>query len=216
MVHCNNGASELAAWAGLFGRFSEASGHPLDSDAVFDVVFREALQGEPDAGGLVAYNHLAGEPIAGLDAGRPLFVRTPDSSFTLANVMRAQLYGVFGTLALGMRVLADEGVQLDRMLAHGGMFRTAGVAQSMLAAALDAPVAVGDTASEGGAWGIAVLADYLSHAHMPLRDYLDERVFAGAQISVADPEPADVAGFAAYLERYRRGLAIEAAAVAAL
>jgi sugar (pentulose or hexulose) kinase len=216
MVHCNNGASELAAWAGLFTRFSEASGTPLDPDAVFDVLFREALQGEPDAGGLLAYNHLAGEPIAGLDAGRPLFVRTPDSTLSLANVMRAQLYGVFGTLALGMRVLGAEGVELDRMFAHGGMFRTAGVAQRMLAAALDAPVAVGDTASEGGAWGIAVLADYLSHARIPLGEYLAERVFARTEITVAEPEPADAAGFAAYLERYRRGLAVEAAAVAAL
>jgi len=216
MVHCNNGASELAAWAGMFARFAAASGLPLDRDAVFDVLFREALQAEPDAGGLVAYNHLSGEPIAGLAEGRPLVVRTPGSAFTLANVMRAQLYGAFGTLALGMRVLADEGVALDRMFAHGGMFRTAGVAQRLLAAALDAPVAVGDTASEGGAWGIAVLADFLSHPDLDLASYLDDRVFADAAIRVADPDPVDVAGFADYLDRYRRGLAVEAAAVAAL
>ena len=158
MVHCNNGASELAAWAGMFGRFAAAAGTLVDSDAVFEALFREALDGEADAGGLLAYNHLAGEPIAGLDEGRPLFVRTPDSRLTLANFMRAQLYGVFGTLSLGMRVLDDEGVALDRMFAHGGMFRTAGVAQRFLAGALGAPVAVGETASEGGAWGIAVLA----------------------------------------------------------
>ncbi len=162
MVHCNNGASELAAWAGLFGRFASASGTPIDSDAVFETLFREALEGEADAGGLVAYNHLAGEPIAGLDEGRPLFVRTPDSRLTLANFMRAQLYGVFGTLALGMQVLEGEGVALDAMFAHGGIFRTAGVAQRFLAGALGAPVAVGETASEGGAWGIAVLAAYVS------------------------------------------------------
>ncbi|MCT9821340.1 FGGY-family carbohydrate kinase [Microbacterium sp. W1N] len=218
MVHCNNGASELAAWAGLFTRFSAASGTGLDGDAVFDVLFREALTGDADAGGLLAYNHLAGEPIAGLTEGRPLFVRTPDSSLTLANVMRAQLYGVFGTLALGMRVLDGEGVGLDRMFAHGGMFRTAGVAQRFLAAALDAPVAVGDTASEGGAWGIAVLAAYLvsPQAGGGLSTYLDETVFADAATTVADPDPADVAGFAAYLDRYRAGLAVEAAAVAAL
>ena len=217
MVHCNNGASELAAWAGMFGRFADAAGTPVDSDAVFDVLFREALQGEADAGGLLAYNHLAGEPIAGLDEGRPLFVRTPDSRLTLANFMRAQLYGVFGTLSLGMRVLEDEGVSLDRMFAHGGMFRTAGVAQRFLAGALGAPVAVGETASEGGAWGIAVLASYLAHAsETDLTRYLDDRVFTDAAIEVVDPNPDDVAGFAAYLDRYRAGLAVEAAAVEAL
>jgi sugar (pentulose or hexulose) kinase len=217
MVHCNNGASELAAWAGMFTRFAEASGTPLADDAVYEVLFREALEGEADAGGLLAYNHLAGEPIAGLTEGRPLFVRTPDSRFTLANAMRAQLYGVFGTLALGMRVLDDEGVGLDRMFAHGGMFRTAGVAQRFLAGALGAPVSVGDTASEGGAWGIAVLAAYLPHAgDLSLAAYLEDRVFADAAIATADPDPADVAGFATYLDRYRAGLAVEAAAVTAL
>lgn len=214
MVHCNNGASELAAWAGLFGRFASAAGAEVGSDAVFEALFTEALAGEADAGGLLAYNHLAGEPIAGLDEGRPLFVRTPDSRFTLANFMRAQLYGVFGTLSLGMRVLEGEGVALDRMFAHGGIFRTAGVAQRFLAGALGAPVAVGETASEGGAWGIAVLAAYLSAAsELDLDAYLTDRVFAGAAIDVVDPDPADVAGFAAYLDRYRAGLAIEAAAV---
>ncbi|KJQ55145.1 xylulokinase [Microbacterium sp. SA39] len=217
MVHCNNGASELAAWAGLFTRFSAAAGQPLDDDTVFEVLFREALDGEPDAGGLLAYNHLAGEPIAGLDAGRPLFVRTPDSAFTLANFLRSQLYGVFGTLALGMQVLATEGVELDRMFAHGGMFRTAGVAQRFLAGALAAPVAVGELASEGGAWGIAVLASYLAHADSSdLGTYLDEQVFATASVSLVEPDAADVAGFASYLDRYRAGLAVEAAAVASL
>jgi sugar (pentulose or hexulose) kinase len=217
MVHCNNGASELAAWAGMFQRFAEASGSPLSTDAVFDTLFREALRAEPDAGGLVAYNHLAGEPIAGLTEGRPLFVRTPDSRFTLANAMRAQLYGVFGTLSLGMRVLADEGVQLDRMYAHGGMFRTAGVAQRFLAGALDAPVAVAETAAEGGAWGVAVLAAFTaSESGLPLTGYLDERVFVGSQPVTAEPDPVDVAGFATYLQRYRAGLDIELAAVVAL
>ena len=217
MVHCNNGASELAAWAGVFGRFAAAAGTPVDPDVVFDALFREALDGEADAGGLLAYNHLAGEPIAGLDEGRPLFVRTPDSRLTLANFMRAQLYGVFGTLCLGMRVLDGEGVALDRMFAHGGMFRTAGVAQRFLAGALDAPVAVGETASEGGAWGMAVLASFLWHAGTTdLARYLDDHVFAGASTQIVEPDPADVAGFAAYLDRYRDGLTVERAAVEAL
>jgi sugar (pentulose or hexulose) kinase len=221
MVHCNNGASELAAWVGLFSRFSEASGHSVDPDAVFDVLFREALEGEADAGGVLAYNHLAGEPIAGLDEGRPLVVRTPDSRLTLANFMRAQLYGVFGTLSLGMRVLASEGVELDQMFAHGGMFRTAGVAQRFLAGALDAPMAIADTASEGGAWGMAVLASYASAtasaaSAIDLDGYLRERVFATAAFETIDPVPADVAGFATYLDDYRAGLAVERAAVDAL
>lgn len=220
MVHCNNGASELAAWAGLFRRFAAASGTPLDDDEVFGVLLREALEGDADAGGLLAYNHLAGEPIAGLTAGRPLFVRTPESTLSLANVMRAHVYGVFGTLALGMQVLSAEGVALDRMYAHGGVFRTAGVAQRFLAAALDAPVAVGETASEGGAWGIAVLAAFrravAEGRDAPLGAYLDETVFADAAASVVDPVPADVAGFSAYLDRYRAGLAVEAAAVHSL
>jgi len=215
MVHCNNGASELAAWVGMFVRFAEASGIHGSTDAVFETLFREALDGEADAGGLMAYNHLAGEPIVGLDEGRPLFVRTPDSRFTLANVMRAQLYGVFGTLSLGMRVLEGEGVRLDRMFAHGGMFRTAGVAQRFLAGALNAPVAVGDTASEGGAWGIAVLAAFLG-SDQDLSAHLHDQVFADADIRIVDPDPADVAGYTTYLDRYRAGLAVEAAAVDAL
>ncbi|POH59211.1 ATPase [Cryobacterium zongtaii] len=217
MVHCNNGASELAAWAGMFGRFAAASGHPVTNDAVFDALFREALEGEADAGGLLAYNHLAGEPIAGLTEGRPLVVRTPDSRLTLANFMRAQLYGVFGTLALGMRVLAQEGVELDAMFAHGGLFRTAGVAQRFLAGSLDAPVSVAATASEGGAWGIAVLASYTAAAasgvDLDLDGYLRERVFAGQEFETVAPDPVDVAGFAGYLDRYHAGLAVERAAV---
>ncbi|MCS5721585.1 FGGY-family carbohydrate kinase [Herbiconiux sp. CPCC 203407] len=250
MVHCNNGASELAAWAGLFTRFAQASRSAsgsatgsatgaatgaADSDAVFDILFREALEGEADAGGLLAYNHLSGEPIAGLDEGRPLVVRTPDSRLTLGNFMRAQLYGVFGTLALGMRVLHGEGVAIDSMFAHGGMFRTAGVAQRFLAGALDAPVSVAATASEGGPWGIAVLAAFASAtrggaaqvggseagttqaaATLDLGTYLRERVFADAPFDTTAPDPADVAGFATYLERYRAGLAVERAAVESL
>jgi sugar (pentulose or hexulose) kinase len=222
MVHCNNGASELAAWARVFGRFAAAAGHELSDDEVFETLFREALEGDADAGGVLAYNQVAGEPVVGLAEGRPLVVRTPDSRLTLANLMRAHLYGVFGTLALGMRVLESEGVGLDRMLAHGGIFRTAGVAQRFLAAALDAPVALAPSASEGGAWGMAVLAAYARAAGegageaSGLASFLDKRVFADATFETADPDPADVEGFAAYLDAYRAGLEVEAAAVRAL
>jgi sugar (pentulose or hexulose) kinase len=215
MVHCNNGASELAAWVGMFQRFAEIAGLPLDADAAYEALFTEALAGAPDAGGLLAYNYLAGEPIAGLVEGRPLFVRTPDSDLTLANTMRAQLYGVFGTLSLGMQVLAGEGVALDRMYAHGGMFRTAGVAQRFLAAALNAPVGVAATASEGGAWGMALLAAHVG-SDQSLSDFLDERVFASGDAAIVEPHEDDVAGFATYLDRYRAGLALQHTAVEVL
>jgi sugar (pentulose or hexulose) kinase len=212
MVHCNNGASELGVWAELFGRFAAALGHPAEPDAVFGALLREALEGEADGGGLVAYNYLSGEPITGLAEGRPLFVRTPDSRLTLANFMRAQVYGAFGTLSLGMRVLAAEGVELDELFAHGGMFRTAGVAQRLLAAAV-----VARTASEGGPWGMAVLAAYLGvAAEQDLPTFLGSTVFGDADVEVVAPVPEDVAGFSAFLERYSAGLAIERAAAGAL
>ncbi len=213
MVHCNNGASELGAWAEVFGQFATALGRPASPDEVFGVLLREALTGEADGGGLLAYNYLSGEPITGLAEGRPLIVRTPDSRLTLANVVRTQVYGAFATLSLGMRVLQSEGVEIDELFAHGGMFRTAGVAQRLLAAAVGAPVAVAATASEGGAWGIAVLAAYrAADTDQDLGTFLAERVFGDAAAEVVAPDPADVAGFAVYLERYTAGLAVERAA----
>jgi sugar (pentulose or hexulose) kinase len=217
MVHCNNGASELGTWAGVFTQFAAAIGADADANAVFGALFGAALEGEADGGGLLAYNYLAGEPITGMAEGRPLVVRTPGSRLTLANFMRTQLYAAFGTLSLGMNVLWGEGVQLDSMFAHGGMFKTAGVAQRFLAAAIGAPVTVGDTASEGGAWGIAVLAEYLrTGVGEGLGDYLAGRVFAGAKVDVAEPDPADVEGYATWLKQYSAGLAIEKAATEAI
>ncbi|GAB2451104.1 xylulokinase [Xylanimonas ulmi] len=220
MVHCNNGSSELGAWAGVLTQFARAIGADADQDAVFAALLGAALDGEPDGGGLLAYNYLSGETITGLDEGRPMVVRTPGSRLTLANFARTQVYGVFATLALGMRTLAAEGVAIDALLAHGGLFRTAGVAQRMLAAAVDTPVAVASTAGEGGAWGVAVLAAYTAAVAggetRPLAAWLDERVFAHAQTVVAEPDPRDVAGMAAYLETYTAGLAIQHAATAAI
>jgi len=217
MVHCNNGASELGTWAGVFTEFAKAIGAKSDANAVFGALFAAALDGEADGGGLLAYNYLAGEPITGLTEGRPLVVRTPGSRLTLANFMRTQLYAAFGTLSLGMNVLHGEGVKLDSMFAHGGMFKTAGVAQRLLAAAIGAPVTVGDTASEGGAWGIAVLAEYLrSGKGVGLGGYLAERVFAAAKLDVAKPDAADVKGYGAWLKQYEAGLAIQKAAVEAI
>jgi sugar (pentulose or hexulose) kinase len=210
MVHCNNGASELGAWAGVFGRFAEALGRDTDADAVFALLLREALAGAPDAGGILAYNHLSGEPIAGLEQGRPLVVRTPGSDLTLANLSRALVYGVFGTLSLGMQVLAAEGVALDVLHAHGGLFRTEGVAQQLLAAAVRTPVSVGRSAAEGGPWGIALLAAFLhAESGQSLEQFLASEVFARAEADVVEPDPQDARGYVAFLESYTAGLAVE-------
>ena len=217
MVHCNNGASELDAWAQVFGRFAEVVGHPTAPDEVFGALLREALEGEADGGGLLAYNYLSGEPVTGCDEGRPLVVRTPGSRLTLANFARTQVYSAFATLALGMEVLAEEGVELDVMVAHGGLFRTEGVAQRLLAAALGTPVAVGDGAAEGGAWGIALLAAYLSaEPGLGLAEFLDREVHGGRAPTVVAPDPDDVKGFATFLASYEAGLAVQWAASAAL
>lgn len=215
MVHCNNGANELGAWVAVFQRFAAAAGCGVGSDEVFRLLLREALAGARDAGGVLAYNYVSGEPIAGgLAGGRPLVVRTPRSELSLANLARALVFGVFGTLSLGMRVLEREGVGLDTLVAHGGLFRTEGAAQRMLAAAVDTPVAVGTSAAEGGAWGIAVLAAYLDAApHVDLDRFLGSEVFAGAGLVVVDPDPGDVRGYTAFLDRYTAGIAVERVAV---
>ncbi|MFL0411767.1 xylulokinase [Microbacterium paludicola] len=219
MVHCNNGASELGSWADLFGEFAAAIGSSASSDDVFAALLAGALEEGVDDG-LLAYDHLSGEPIAELPEGRPLFVRTPGSRLTLGGFMRAQLRAVFATLALGMRTLAEEDVAIDAMFAHGGLFRTAGVAQRLLAAALGAPVVVGDTAGEGGAWGMAVLAAYRRAVaegdERDLAAWLDAEVFAGAETTTAEPTPAEIADHARYLERWSAGLAAERAAIDAV
>ncbi|MBO3737419.1 xylulokinase [Actinoplanes flavus] len=215
MVHCNNGASELNAWAGLFAEFATALGAKADSNAVFETLFTAALDGAPDGGGLMAFNYLSGEPITKLHEGRPLFLREPGSSLNLATFMRTQLYSALATLRIGMDVLQKaESVRLDRMFAHGGLFKTEGVAQRLLAAAIDTPVSVGDAASEGGAWGIAVLAAFRT-ARTPgqsLDAFLTDVVFAGARLDTAEPVQADVDGFNAFMRRYVAALPVEEAA----
>ena len=216
MAHCNNGASELAAWVGLFAEFAAATGIDMDTSTIFQTLFRSALEGASDCGGLMAFNYLAGEPITGLDEGRPMFLRTPDSTFDLATFMRTHLYAALATLRLGMDVLQrEEAVHLDTMFAHGGLFTTKGVAQRFLAAAIDTPVAVGATAAEGGAWGIAVLAAYLVQRSPgeSLADYLADNVFAAAELDVIKPDVADVAGFDVFMHRYVQALPVQRAAV---
>jgi len=213
MVHCNNGASELDAWAGVFREFAAAIGHPVDPDDAFRAMLQEALAGDVDGGGLLAYNYLSGEPITELVEGRPLVLRSPQSRLTLGNFVRAQVYSAFATLSLGMRVLTEEGVELDVMVAHGGLFRTEGVAQRLLAAASGIPVAVGRDAGEGGAWGIALLASYLGHREEgDLAEFLEAR-FAVGDTVVVNPDPVDESGFATFLERYVAALPVERAAI---
>jgi sugar (pentulose or hexulose) kinase len=216
MVHCNNGASELNTWAGVFGEFAARIGARVDAGTVFETLFTASLDGDPDCGGLLAYNYLSGEHITGLEEGRPLFVRTPDSRFTLANFIRAQLFTALASLRIGLDVLlTEEAVGLDSLFAHGGLFRTRGVAQRYLAAAADAAVSVGDIAAEGGAWGIALLAAYTrDHTEgLTLAGYLASTAFADAQLETVQPDPADVAGFTSYVGRFRAGLPVEQAAI---
>ena len=216
MVHCNNGASEIDAWAGVFGEFAARTGNALDDKTVFATLFHAALDGDADGGGLVAFNYLAGEPVTGLDEGRPLVVRTPDSTLSLPNLARTLIMSSFATLSLGMRLLTQEGVEVDRLLGHGGIFATPGVAQRLLAAALEVPITVAATASEGGAWGMAVLAAYAADDRgLPLPAYLDEVVFADAATTTLAPDVTDVAGFRAFVAAYERALPLQAAAVAA-
>ncbi|MDD1383649.1 xylulokinase [Curtobacterium poinsettiae] len=222
MVHCNNGASEIASWARVFGRFDEASSErtgatPIGIDDVYATLLAEAVADDtdPDAGGLLSFNYLAGEPVTHVEDGRPLLLRTPGARFTLGNLVRSEVHGAFATLAIGMDVLHGEQVQVDRMTAHGGLFRTPGSPQRLLAAALRVPIALEETAGEGGAWGIAVLAAYLEHTDQQLADYLSDTVFGGDAVHVAEPEPADVAGFQTYLDRYRAALPVQDVAAAA-
>ncbi len=216
MVHCNNCTSDLNAWVSLFGEFLDEMGFKADAGQVFSVLYNLALTGEKDCGGLLSYCYLAGEHITGFNEGRPLFVRMPDSRFTLANFIRVHLFTSLGALKTGMDILVKkEGVKLDLLFGHGGLFKTKGVGQSVMAAAMNVPVSVMDTAGEGGAWGIALLASYLVHRKEgeTLEHYLENRVFSGESGNQVRPDPEDTAGFEIFMDRYTGGLAIERVAI---
>lgn len=216
MVHCNNCTSDLNAWVGLFKQYQELLGVPVDMNEVFGKLYNHALEGDADCGGLIAYNYISGEPVTGLAEGRPMFVRSANDHFNLANFMRANLYASVAVLKIGNDVLfKDEKVQVDRITGHGGLFKTKGVGQRILAAAINSPISVMETAGEGGAWGIALLAGYLVNnaEKLSLADYLDKKVFAGNTGVEIAPTAEDVAGFDKYIETYKAGLAIEKAAV---
>lgn len=216
MVHCNNCTSDLNAWVGLFKQYQELLGVPVDMNEVFGKLYNHALEGDADCGGLIAYNYISGEPVTGLAEGRSMFVRSANDHFNLANFMRANLYASVAVLKIGNDVLfKDEKVQVDRITGHGGLFKTKGVGQRILAAAINSPISVMETAGEGGAWGIALLAGYLvnNEEKLSLADYLDKKVFAGNTGVEIAPTAEDVAGFDKYIETYKAGLAIEKAAV---
>ncbi|MGN0411661.1 MAG: xylulokinase [Lachnospiraceae bacterium] len=216
MIHCNNCTSDLNAWVGIFKEFADAIGADVDMGKLFGTLYNKSLEGDKDCGGLLAYNYFSGEHVTGFEEGRPMFVRKPDSKFTLANFMRANLYTTMAVLKTGFDILfKQEGVELDKLQGHGGIFKTKGVAQSYLAAATNTPISVMTTAGEGGAWGIAILASYMIQKAdgEGLAEYLEEKVFAGQEAYVMDPDPADVAGFEKFMEVYTAGLAIERAAV---
>ncbi len=219
MVHCNNGTSDLNAWVNLFKEFAETFGVEVDMNKLFGTLYNKALEGDADCGGMMAYNYFSGEHITGFEEGRPLFVRTPESKFTLANFMRVHLFTSLGALKTGLDILfKEEGVEADEVFGHGGFFKTKGVGQSILAAAMNVPVAVMETAGEGGAWGIALLAAYMNWKAEgeSLGAYLSDKVFAGEKGVKLEPKAEDVASFDAFFANYKKGLPIEHAAVESL
>jgi sugar (pentulose or hexulose) kinase len=216
MVHSNNCTSDLNAWVDLFQEFTTALAVESSQSKLFEMLFRKALAGDADCGGLLAYNYLSGEHITHFEEGRPLFVRTPESRFTLSNFMRVHLFSALGALRIGLDILFEqEHVKVDQILGHGGFFKTKEVGQKIMAAAMNVPVSVMETAGEGGPWGIALLASYMLHRaeNEPLEAYLSNQVFAGENGTTVPPDEADVRGFAVFMERYKKGLVIERAAV---
>ena len=218
MVHCNNCTSDLNAWVSLFEEFALTMGMEPDKNELFTALYRKALEGDKDGGGLLSYGYLSGEHITHFEEGRPLFVRTPNSRFTLANFMRVHLYTALGALNMGMEILFKEGVKLDVLLGHGGLFKTKETGQRMMAAAMGVPVSVMETAGEGGAWGAALLAAYLIRKKdgESLDQYLSKHVFKDMAGETMKPDEEDVAGFQTFMERYKKGLAIEREALKSL
>lgn len=215
MVHCNNCTSDLNAWVDLFKETLDLFGADVSMNDLYGKLYNKALEGDADCGGLLAYNYFSGEHVTGFEEGRPLFVRKPDAAFTLSNFMRTHLYTSLGALKTGMDILLkEEKVAIDRITGHGGLFKTKGVGQSILAAACNTHIAVMETAGEGGAWGMAILANYMiSGEKLPLDVYLEQEVFADAACEIEEPKEEMVAGFETFMENYKAGLAVERAAV---
>ena len=215
MVHCNNCTSDLNTWVDLLAESAALCGASIDKGTLFAKLFNESLKGAPDCGGITPINYSSGESVTHLDAGAPLLLRRPDSAFTLANFMRANIYSAFATLAMGLEILKKENVAMDTLLGHGGIFKTPGVAQRYLAAAASAPVTCMETAGEGGPYGMALLAAYCLHRTEgeTLADYLNRYVFADARSTTLAPDPAEQAGFAEFLNQYQTVLKAERAVI---
>lgn len=216
MVHCNNCTSDINAWVNIFKEFANLAGVELSMPKLYDMLFFKAMEGNADCGGLMSYCYFSGEHVTGFEEGRPLFVRRPNDNFNLANFMRTHLYTALGALKIGLDILLkEEGVKVDEIFGHGGFFKTEGVGQKIMAAAMNAPVSIMETAGEGGAWGIALLASYMINKEEgeTLDKYLINKVFGGNKGVSVTPDANDVMGFNQFLERYRNGLAVERAAV---
>ena len=218
MVHCNNCTSDINAWVSLFAEFAAAIGAELDANTLYTLLFRKALEGDPDCGGLLSYNYLSGEGVTDLDSGRPVFARTPEAKLTLANFMRTHLLSALATLKIGLDILiGEESVTIEKLYGHGGFFKTPEVGQLLLSAAVGAPVSVMETAGEGGPYGMALLAAYRLNSHgKTLADFLDTEVFANARSVTLQADAADCAGFDAFLMHYRKALSIEETATEVL
>ena len=215
MVHCNNCTSDLNAWVNIFKEYQELLGIHVDINDIYDKLYNHALTGDADCGGLISYNYLSGEPVTGLANGCPLFVRSANDNFNLANFIRAHLYAAVGVLKIGNEILfKEENINVDRITGHGGLFKTKGVGQRILAAALNSPIRVMNTAGEGGAWGMALLASYLVNNPngLSLADYLDNVVFAHSNGFEITPDKEDVEGFDKYIGNYLKTLPAEEAA----
>ena len=219
MVHCNNCTSDINAWVNLFADYSALMGTPVDKGELYTRLFKAALDGEADCGGLMSFNYFSGEGVTDLNEGRPLFMRAPDAKMTVANFMRTHLLSALATLKIGLDILTkEENVAIDKLYGHGGFFKTPEVAQRMLSAAVNAPVSVMETAGEGGPYGMALLAAYMVRKAdgESLADYLDNKVFNNAKSSTLMATDADVAGFNKFLETYKKALEVEKCAVEVL
>lgn len=214
MVHCNNCCTDLDYWVKLFIEFSSLSGNNLTKGEIYDLLYNEALKGDSDCGKIVSINYFSGEPVTGFLQGRPMVLRSENSNFNLANFMRTHIYSAIATLKIGMEILEEENVDIDKLMGHGGLFKTKYVGQKLMAGAMKTPVSVLSTAGEGGAWGIAVLASYAKNNFgLPLEEFLDKKVFSKYEISTVEPDINDVNGFEKYITLYKKSLAVEKSAV---
>lgn len=213
MVHCNNCCTDLDYWVNLFIEFSRLSGNSQTKAEIYDMLYNIALEADADCGGIVSFNYFSGEPVTKFNSGRPLLTRTENAVFNLKNFMRSQIYSTMAALKIGMEILDDENVTISKLTGHGGLFKTEYVGQKLMAGAMNTPVAVMETAGEGGAWGIAILAAYaVDNSNLSLEDYLDEKVFSRYKSSITEPDEKDVKGFADYMMLYKKALPVERAA----